>query len=274
MSTTPRVEKLLIEAMAKHLPPSGAALRLVDVFGRAAAVLNTLRPDIEVIYSPKKESGWRIPPESADAVAAFDAQPTADLLKSAFRALRPGGRLIIMNANLDPSEAYVKTLEGEDFTRILVEVGAECPLPVGALIRGEKPHTEAHTVARIKQVAAQDVPQPRPSRYVQLLVHQTPHKPAWRMTSEDKIKWQAVAVEGDGETVLLTFSSLPKAVEFMQFAVMEGYITNVNKIAKFKWDIVKDWPFPTILNPSDEIFATQAVIMVDVNHVTAEAPDE
>jgi len=43
----------------------------------------------------------------------------------------------------DPSEAFVKTLEAADYTRILVEVGAECPLPVGALMRGEKPHTVA-----------------------------------------------------------------------------------------------------------------------------------
>ncbi|MCA0455809.1 MAG: hypothetical protein LCI00_17665 [Chloroflexi bacterium] len=259
--------------MAKQLPPSGAALRLVDVYGRAASILREQRPDIEVVYSPKKESNWRIAPDSVDAVAAFNAEPSAELLKSALRALRPGGRLIIMNAHLDPSETYVKTLEGANFTRILVEVGAECPLPTGALIRGEKPHTESRTVDRVKQVAAQDAP-PRTSRYVQLLIHQNPHKPIWRMTPEDKITWQAVAVAGEGETVLLTFSSLPKAVEFMQFAVMEGYITNVNKIAKFKWDVVKDWPFPTILNPSDEIFATQAVIMVAIDHATAEAPDE
>lgn len=273
MSTTPRVDQLLIEAMAKHLPPSGSSLRLVDVFGRAGDILRQQRPDIEVVYTPKKESGWRLTPDSVDAVVAFNAEPSADLLKSALRALRPGGRLIIMNAELEPSETFVKILEGADFTRILVEVGAECPLPTGALIRGEKPHTETHTVDRVKQVAAQDIP-PRTSRYVQLLVHQTPHKPAWRMSAEDKIAWQAVAVAGDDETVLLTFSSLPKAVEFMQFAVMEGYITNVNKIAKFKWDVVKNWPFPTILNPSDEIFAQQAVVMVDVDHATAETPDE
>ncbi len=273
MPAPPRVERLLIEAMAKHLPPSGAALRLVDVFGRAAPVLREQRPDIEVIYAPKKESGWRIAAGSADAVTAYDCEPSPALLRSALRVLRPGGRLVIMNPQLDPAETYVRTLESAEYTRILVEVGAECPLPVGALIRGEKSHTEERTLDRVKQVAATDTPQ-RIARYLHILIHQTPYKPAWRMTSEDKIQWQAVGIAGNDEVVLLTFSSLPKAVEFMQPAVMAGHITNVNKIAKFKWDLVKQWPFPTILNPSDEIFDTQAVVMLDIDPANAEAPDE
>lgn len=273
MSTTPRVERLLIEAMAKHLPPSGASLRLVDIFGRTASILREQRPDIEVVYSPKKLTNWRIPPDSVDAIAAYDCEPSEDLLTSAMRVLRPGGRLIILNSRLDPSETFVKTLESADFTRILVEVGAECPLPVGALMRGEKPHTEERTVDRVKQVAAQDAPI-RTARYLHLLIHQTPDKPAWRMTPDDVVTWQAVAVQGDAEVVLLTFSSLPKAVEFMQPAVMAGYIKNVNKIAKFKWDVVKEWPYATILNPSDEIFETQVVAMLDVDRSVAEAADE
>lgn len=273
MVATPRVERLLIEAMAKHLPPSGASLRLVDVMGKAAAILREQRPDIEVVYSPKKLANWRVPPDSVDAVAAYDQEPSPDLLKSALRVLRPGGRLIILNSHIEPSEAYVKTLEAADYTRILVEVGAECPLPVGALMRGEKPHTEAHTVDRVKQVAAQDQPV-RTARYLHLLIQQTPYKPAWRITPEDTIVWQAVGVQGDNEIVLLTFSSLPKAVEFMQPAVVAGHIINVNKIAKYKWDIIKSWPYATILNPSDEIFDTQTVAMLDVDRAAAEAADE
>ncbi len=273
MAATPRVERLLIEAMAKHLPPSGTSLRLVDVFGKTASILHEQRPDIVIAYSPQKLTNWRIDTDSVDAVAAYECEPSPDLLTSAMRVLRPGGRLIIMSPQLDPAEAYVKTLEAANFTRILVEVGAECPLPVGSLMRGEKPHTEAHTINRVKQVAAQDA-STRTGRYLHLLIHQTPHKPAWRLSADDAIMWQAVGVLGDGESVLLTFSSLPKAVEFMQPAVMAGHITNVNKIAKFKWDVVKEWPYPTILNPSDEIFDTQAVTMLEVDRTTAEAADE
>lgn len=273
MTTTPRVQRLLLEAMAKHLPPSGSTLRLIDVFGRAGSVLRELRPEIEVVYSPRKFTNWQIKPGSVDAVAAYDCAPEADLLKSALAALRPGGRLIIMNSQLDPAEGFVKTLEGADFTRILVETGAECPLPVGALMRGEKAHTESHTVERVKQVAAQDTPT-RSVRYIYLLIHQTPHKPAWRMTDEDRIVWNAAGVAGDGETVLLGFSSLPKAVEFMQPVVMNGHLTDINKIAKFKWDVAKNWPYPMMLNPSDEILDTHDVDMIVIDHSTAEAADE
>lgn len=273
MVATPHVERLLIEAMAKHLPPSGDSLRLVDVMGKTATILREQRPDITVVLAPKKLTNWRIEADSVDAIAAYDCEPSPDLLKSAMRVLRPAGRLIILNSRLDPSEAFVKTLEAADFTRILVEVGAECPLPVGALMRGEKPHTEAHPTDRVKQVAAQDTPI-RTARYLHLLIHQTPHKPAWRLTADDKVEWQAVAVVGDDEFVLLTFSSLPKAVEFMQPAVMAGHIANVNKIAKFKWDVVKQWSYPTILNPSDEIFDTQAIAMLEIDRTAAEAADE
>ena len=148
-----------------------------------------------------------------------------------------------------------------------------CNARDGALMRGEKPHTEAHPVDRVKQVAAQDTPI-RTARYLHLLIHQTPHKPAWRLTADDKVEWQAVAVVGDDEFVLLTFSSLPKAVEFMQPAVMAGHIANVNKIAKFKWDVVNQWSYPTILNPSDEIFDTQAIAMLEIDRTAAEAADE
>jgi len=78
----------------------------------------------------------------------------------------------------------------------------------------------------------------------------------------------------DNETVLLAFSSLPKAVEFMQPAVLAGHILDVNKVAKFAWGVVQALPYPIMLNPSDEIFDTQPVVFVAVDPATAEAPDE
>ena len=73
---------------------------------------------------------------------------------------------------------------------------------------------------------------------------------------------------------VLAFSSLPKAVEFMQPAVVAGRIKDVNKIAKFRWEVARDWPFPVMLNPSDEIFDTHAAALLAVDPDTAEAPDE
>lgn len=273
MAAASQRQRQFIEVMAKHLPPSGASLRLLDVAGRAGDLLHTLRPDIDVVLAPGEEDNWLVNHDSLDAVVAYNCDLTEHLLVSALAALRPGGRLIVMKTKGKPAETQVKTLEQAGFARILVEPGLNEPKPSGVLMRGEKPHTEATTVDRAKQVAGRD-PGQRQARYIHLLIHQTPHKPAWRRQPSDKIEWQAAAVEGDNETVVLAFTSLPKAVEFMQPAVMEGHITEVNKIAKFQWQIARDWPFPMLLNPSDEIFATQKVTWQPIDPQTAEAADE
>src|SRR5512134_1015244 len=94
--TSPRLEQLLIEAVAKHLPPSGAALRLLDVNGKAGAVLAGLRADLE-IQAVGKPGGWTVEPDSADAVVAYDCPPDVALLRTSLDALRSGGRLIIVS---------------------------------------------------------------------------------------------------------------------------------------------------------------------------------
>jgi hypothetical protein len=262
-------QRLLIETMVKHLPPGGASLRLVDVGGQAGEILIELRPDLDVILSPGIHDGWLVKPDSIDAVVAYNCAPENHLLESALVALRPGGRLIVIDTRGEPSEGLVKTLEAEGYTRILVER----TVVVGVLMRGEKPHTEERTVDRVKQVAGGDAA-PRSGRYVHLLIQQTPNKPAWKLEADEKIEWQAVGVAGEGETVVLAFSSLPKAVEFMQPAVLAGRIKNVNKIAKFRWEVAREWPFPIMLNPSDEIFDTHREAVLSVDPRTAEAPDE
>jgi hypothetical protein len=269
-------ERLLIEAMAKHLPPSAASLRLVDVGGRAGAILTEMRPDLDILLTPGRYDAWQLPPDSLDAVTAYDCEPDTVLLAMALFALRPGGRFILMSPRIVPDESHVKLLENGGFTRILVEPGLDAEVPVGMLLRGEKPHTEERTVDRVRQVAARD-DQPAPrrsSRYVHLLIRQTPNKPAWKLKKNEKLEWNAVAVAGEGETVVLAFSSLPKAVEFMQPAVLAGYIQDVNKVAKFSWETARAWPFPIMLNPSDEIFETNAVVLLPIDPSTAEAPDE
>lgn len=267
------LDSLLIEAMGKHLPPSGATLRLVDIGGRAGAILTEKRADLDVVLTPGQRDSWQLPPNSLDAVVGYGCTLDADLLSAALTSLRPGGRLILLNPNGEPAEALVDTLAAAGYTRILVEPGVETPSPAGVLMRGEKPHTEAHTTDRIKQTAGRDAGR-RAGRYIHLLIQQTPNKPVWKLEPDELIEWQAVAVAGDNETVLLAFSSLPKAVEFMQPAVLAGHIRDVNKVAKFSWDIAKNWPFPMMLNPSDEIFDTERVVMVSIDPQTAEAPDE
>jgi hypothetical protein len=274
--TSPHVERLLIEAMAKHLPPSATSLRLVDIGGRAGAVFAETRADLDIVLTPGRGDTWQLTPNSIDAVVAYDCEPDEFLLAAALSALRPGGRLILLNSKGEPDEAWGKTLEGAGFTRILVEIGAESPNPIGVLMRGEKPHTEERTIDRIKQTAERD-DEPaarRSSRYVHLLIHQSRNKPAWQAQDDEPNEWEAVAIAGEGETILLAFSSLPKAVEFMQPAVMAGHIENVNKIAKFSWETARAWPLPIMLNPSDEILDTQTVVFVPIDPQSAEAADE
>jgi hypothetical protein len=274
--TAPRVERQLLEAMVKHLPPSASSLRLVDIGGRAGAVFAERRADVHIVLTPGRADTWQLPPDSIDAVVGYDCEPIELLLGEALTALRPGGRLILMSPQGKPGESMVKTLESAGFTRILVETGVESPKRVGVLMRGEKPHTEDHTVDRVKQVAERDADPStrRSSRYVHLLIQQTPNKPAWKLEPDEQIKWQAVAVAGHNESVVLAFSSLPKAVEFMQPSVLAGHIKDVNKVAKFSWETARAWPYPIMLNPSDEIFDTQEVVFVSVDPQSAEEPDE
>jgi hypothetical protein len=270
--STPRVDQQLLEAMAKHLPPSGAALRLVDVAASTAESLRTLRPDIEVVLTPTPGQPWGLPPASVDAVTGYDVPLDAHLLAEALNVLRPGGRLILMNSHGSPAESHVHTLEAAGYTRILVETGAESPLPVGVLMRGEKPHTEAHTLDRARQVAAQG--ESRRGRYLHLLIRQTPDKPVWRIQPGEVIDWQAVGILDGNTPSVLGFSSLPKAVEFMQPAVLAGQIVGVNKIAKFRWEVADAWPFPVTFNPSLDIFRAHSVTLLRVDPASAESPDE
>lgn len=272
--TSPRLEQLLIEAMAKHLPPSGASLHLLDVGGKAGEMLSELRADL--VITAVGGTDWPLAAGSMDAVVAFDCAPDEGLLRSSLAALRPGGRFILIDPGGEVSEEVVRMLEAAGYTRILVEAGIDCPTTVGVLMRGEKPHTTQNTQERIRQVAQRDESEVigRGGRYVHLLVRQQPNKPAWTLQPGETVEWQAVAVAGDNEVVLLAFSSLPKAVAFMQPAVLAGRIQGVNKVAKFRWEIARSWPNPILLNPTDDILETHQVVLLMVDPSAAEAPDE
>jgi len=272
MSQLPRVKRLLIEAMAKQLPPSASALKLIDVGGAAGAILSEGRGDLQVI--PVEGTVWNVDENSVDAVVAFDPLIDSAFLSAALRVLRPGGRLIVMHSEGEPDETQFKTLEGAGYHRILVETGAECPLPIGVLMRGEKPHVTEDTLARVR--VASDVDSGDldlaafSGRYVYLLIKQTPNKPVWALREGDAIHWEAVSV-GD---VLLAFTSLPKAVSFMQPAVLSGWIHGVNKVAKFKREMVTGWLTGVRLNPALEGVTGQVVTFRAVDPQIAEAPDE
>ncbi len=266
-----------IGAMAKHLPPSGAALRLLDVGGASGDTLLKLRPDLEILPLAANDRALLAPPESSDAIAVFDQPLTPELLASGWRALRAGGRLIALLLQEQSAESWVALLEAEGYVRILVEP-ALADSSSGVLIRGEKPHTTADTLERIRVASARDDAltdlERYPGRFLYLLVRQSPNKPAWALRAGESVAWNAVIVSSDGQSALLAFSSLAKAVAFMQPAVLAGEIRDINKVAKYRVEVAKGWAMGVILNPPDGFLADKPSALHSIDPSQAEAPGE
>jgi len=270
-------QSTLIEVMAKHLPPSASKLQLLDVGGAAGVVLSARRPDLDITLASISPNDWEYSPDSVDSVVAYDYWFNSNALTSILKIMRAGGRLIVILPNGTPDQSYVEQLEQIGYTRILVEsaTGED-----GVLIRGEKPHTTSDTLQRIGQVANQETDgqdlQSFKGRYVHLLIQQQPNKPVWKLTETDVITWGAVAIlsESDTRPILLAFTSLPKAVGFMQPAVMQGVIQDVNKVGKFRRNIAQSWHNPVWLNPTLEQIVGEQVQFVSIDPETAEVPDE
>ncbi len=271
---SPRITRVLTEAMLKHLPPSASSLKLLDVAGAAQEVLLKHRPDLAITAVEGEPSEWGIASGDFDAVTAFDAEPGSSLLAAALIALRPGGRLILMSSRGEPDAEHVVTLESHGFTRILVETGAECPLPVGVLMRGERPHQTDDTLARVQIGAAADDDSQSladfKGRFVHLLIRQSPDKPAWKLRADEPLTWEAVTLNG----ALLAFSSLPKAVAFMQPVVLIGQILGVSKVAKFSKQTALAWPEAVLLNPTPDVLEDSGLGVVNIDPDSAETPDE
>ena len=262
-------ERAYVEAMARHLPPSGARLRWVDVGGRCAAALSARRLDLDLVEA------WPDEADSADAVVALDAPLTADLLGRALAALRPGGRFVYVDPSGEPCAELVETLANAGFTRILVEPALEVG---GVLARGEKPHTARATLERAAQTAARDDSASElaaySGRYLHLLICQTPNKPVWALRPDERVTWTAAALDTGSGPALLAFSSLPKAVAFMQPAVLAGRIAGVNKVGKFSRAAAQTWPQPILFNPEPAALDSGRVVFLPVDAASAEAPDE
>lgn len=234
-------------------------------------------------------------------------------LTEALRVLRPGGRLILLNPargiypwhlvqwlQLDLRvamsfgawhvvglkkrrfgvEEIASILEKAGYARILSEISLG---DWAVLSRGEKPHAEsATTLERVKlgatdqHVQSSQIGHGREilaikARYLHLLVKQTPNKPVWALQPDEQIEWSAIEL-ADRQTVL-AFTSLSKAVEFMQAAVLAGMIADVNKMPKFSKQTASQWKFNILINPSlDDI--DSRIDWRAIDPMTAEAPDE
>lgn len=257
----------LIAQILKQLPPSGSQVRVWDIGGVLGAALSTERPDLAVQVVSVLPDQW--PTGAVDAILGYDVLISEALLRRAWGALRAGGRLIVANPHQPFDEAYGQRLTQAGYVRLLIE-----PLETdsGVLLRGERPHTQASTLDRVQVAARADADElalaAYRGRFVHLLVLQSPNKPAWRLTSEDRVTWQAVSSGGR----LLAFTSLPKAVAFMQGAVLADRLQGVNKVAKFRKEVAAQWPLT--LNPTLAALPEEAFQWVEVDPTLAEAPDE
>ncbi len=280
--------RILLSEVIRHFPPSGSELRLLDVDSCLArfpeiSAIRSQRPDLLLIETPLAEIG-HYADANFDAAMAFLTHDHFDtmpfFLEEIRRVLRPGGRFIFLFSYIVP-----RNLERAGFARILAE-----PLLNGeiALNRGERPYAEElNTLERVQAIAENenqagllqgvqlfDVS----GRFIHVLVRQTPNKPGWALTPEDKIVWDTIAVQNEPHrTIALAFTTLPKAVAFMQAAILAGTIRDVNKIAKFSKAAAAEWPFPLLLNPTLEQVQAEYRLtdeFISIDPTTAETPDE
>ncbi|MGQ0605100.1 MAG: hypothetical protein ACT4QE_25765 [Anaerolineales bacterium] len=219
---------------AKHLPPSAGLPRVLVLDEEAA---HELPPEIERVRVGEAAEG-----ETADAVVGH-AAPN-DLARW-FTRLRPGGRLILAVETLHAT-SLLTALTDAGYTHCLVE-------PHGALTlyRGERPPLNS-SVERVQKLSAHQ--SLIPFSFVFLLITQTPNKPPWKLAPDETLTWRAATVidPATDEPVLLAFTSLVKAVAFMQPAVLAQFIIGVNKVGKFTRAVAEAWPLPFVLNPDFE----------------------
>jgi hypothetical protein len=231
---------------ARHLPPSAGLPRVLALDAEAAA---ELAEAAQVIRAPG-EAG----PGVYDAVAGT-AEPSR--LPALFQLLRPGGRLILA-AQAEP-RALLAALEAAGCIHCLVEPGEAGP-PGLMLYRGERP-PQGSTIQRHRALAGDAAGAPAAVdyaalsanprvRYLFLLINQQPNKPAWKLEPDERLDWRAATLEppGGGQPHLLVFSSLARAVAFMQPAVVAGRIAGVNKVGKFPLAAAQSWSMPMLLN--------------------------
>jgi hypothetical protein len=258
---------------AKHLPPSAGLPRVLALDQAAAAELAGLAE-----ITPSAAPGeW--PAGPFDAVVGPAAPEQLEALSS---RLRPGGRLILADAAAPA--ALLTALTQAGLIHCLVE-------PQGAvtLYRGERPPAgssiERHTqlAASIPTTAAFNASPGMTDAaaintpFVFLLVSRTPNKPAWKLEPGEFVAWRAATLipAAGAQPVLLAFSSLVKAVAFLQGAVLARRLAGVNKVGKFRAEASQTWPLPLTLNPDfDQVRDLEAGPLFDLDPHTAITGDE
>jgi hypothetical protein len=258
---------------AKHLPPSAGVPRVLALDAPAAAEL-AAQAQITLAHNPDD-----LPAGLFDAIAG-PAAP--EQLAALSNRLRPGGRLIL--THVAEPEALLAALTKVGLIHCLVE-----PHGPSSLYRGERP-PEGSPTERLQTLATANSSGSAPNYhlpitnyldlktpFIFLLVIQTPNKPAWKLSPGERVEWRAATLltAADAPPVLLGFSSLVKAVAYMQGAVMAQRLAGVNKVGKFPASAAQGWPLPLALNPEFErVRDLQAGPLCEVDPQIAVTGDE
>jgi hypothetical protein len=221
---------------AKHLPPSAGLPRVLALDDAAQ---ESLPSEIHLITSLARAAA-----DSLDAVVGY-APP--DRLPDLARLLRPGGRLILAHT-ADPAR-LLNALTAAGLIHCLVE-----SFDGLTLYRGERPPVGS-TLERLQSSIINSSASLRASLqspFLFLLITQIPNRPAWRLSPDEKLEWRATTILNGPQPALLAFTSLVKAVAFMQKAVLAKMISGINKVGKFPASAAPAWELPLLVNPDFE----------------------
>jgi len=269
---------------ARHLPPSAEWPRVLALDPQAGAELAGLAE----ITTARGPGDW--PAGPFDAIAG-PAAP--DQLAALRQRLRPGGRLILTDPSAPETLLAALAAAGLIHCLVEPQASlslyrGERP-PEGSPLERHQPlaaANPANTTSNyelpvpndILPITKYELPIPNyelpitnyasltnyelpitnyasvTTRYLFLLITQTPNKPAWKLAPDERVTWRAATVvpRPGAPPVLLAFSSLVKAVAYMQAAVLAQRLAGVNKVGKFPAAAMPAWPLLLALNSSFE----------------------
>ena len=237
----------ITQLILKHLPPSADLPNGYACDERSRCWVTALERQGHITLNER---------QAIDSVIASDMTFAVE----AMMRLRPNGRAIFLLPNTAEaiSETLVETLASAGFVRILMEAVLDNTY---VLVRGERPTEYTSTINRMATIAqtvsnAIEPLEPKQAaeqyRFLYLLVQQHPPVRGWEQTAQTTWRAKTVRDAATDRVVLLAFTSLPKAVAFMQPAVLAGAIQNVNKLPRYDMDQFLKWGLPLIVNPTFE----------------------
>ena len=237
----------ITQLILKHLPPSADLPRVRPLDDRARRWCLAL----------DRQHGM-----ASTGELVVDATVASDLahLPAAVASLRPNGRAIFLIPNAEgvTTESIVEALASNGLKRILAESVLDHSF---ILARGERPTDQLRTTDRMASIAQVHplielfAPIDAAQRYshLHLLVKQQPPSRGWD-DMQPGTTWEAITAHDaqSNQSVLIAFTSLVKAVAFMQPAVLAGAIHDVNKLPRFETARMIGWSHALLINPTFE----------------------